>query len=222
MPNTKQKTENIPPQTLEAYQKALEANFPTEDVYQRDAGFGGKKLNYISIPKIYGRMNEVFPLGYSWVINSTQVIEDSFILTGTLTINLPDGSQISRCGIGSDILRDRKGKVDMDKTSKTAMAEAFKKACHTLGVGLYLWDPEENLKIERERSEARTATFTQDHLDKMKKVRSKLNIKNDNELNLLIAREYPDTNINNKKDLRPDNIDRFLKWALEEKIGEPA
>ena len=45
----------------------------------------------------------------------------------------------SRTGVGADVVALK----DLDKAAKTAQAEAFKKAGHQYGVGLYLWDERE-------------------------------------------------------------------------------
>ena len=119
-------------------QSKLQEKFAVEDVKQREGGFG-KKLDYIPIDGVINRLNEVLPLGYSWTVDNTVILEGSVVVTGTLAMNIVDERSgnvevIRRSGVGADAV----GK-DMDKAVKTAYAEAFKKACNTLGVGLYLW-----------------------------------------------------------------------------------
>jgi hypothetical protein len=196
-------------------QEALEKKFPVDEVKQREGGFG-KKLDYIGIDSAIGRMNEVLPMGYSWVIDDTVFVEGSVVVTGTLTIETrrEDGSieLIKRSGIGADVVSPK----DIDKSVKTAYAEAFKKACNTLGVALYLWDADERAEIARERQNGGVVTkrtFSGQQLEKMKFVRSTLKLSTDEQLNEFLKKEYKNANINTKADLTPENIKDFFEFA---------
>lgn len=198
-----------------AVQSALEKKFPIEEVKQREGGFG-KKLDYIGIDSAIGRLNEVLPMGYSWVIDNSFVSEGSFIVVGTLIIESKrdDGSIefIKRSGIGADTISSK----DMDKTVKTAYAEAFKKACNTLGVALYLWDADERAELARERQNGgvkTNRTFSSKQLEKMKFIRTSLKLNTDAVLNKFIVEEYKDAEIKSKSDFTSENLDKFLEWA---------
>lgn len=202
-----------------AVQTALAKKFPVDEVKQREGGFG-KKLDYIGIDSAIGRLNEVLPMGYSWVITNTVIAEGSVIVTGTLTIEnkREDGSieYIQRSGIGADVVSSK----DMDKSVKTAYAEAFKKACNTLGVALYLWDADERAELARERQNggvSTSRTFSSQQLEKMKFVRTKLKLTTDDSLNELLVKEYKDPEVKSKADFTPANIGKFFEWA-EKKI----
>ena len=195
-------------------QEALAKNFPVSEVKQREGGFG-KKLDYIPIDGVLNRLNDVLPMGYSWSIDSVVQIADSVVVTGTLTINVGDEC-IKRSGIGSDVI----GK-DLDKTVKTAYAEAIKKACNTLGVGLYLWDADERAEIARERQNGgvkTNRTFSSQQLEKNKLIKATLKITTDEEFNKFLKDEYKKPGIEKKSDLNPENIDDFFKFA-ETKIS---
>lgn len=197
---------------LKNIQDLLSKKFPVEDVKQRDAGFGGKKLDYISIDVAINRLNEVLPLGYDWHVDNIQVINESVVLSGTLSIEL-NGRVIKRSGVGADNI----GK-DMDKSIKTAYAEAFKKACNTLGVGLYLWDADERADLARDRQAATVSdkrTFTSVQLEKMKNIRKKLELTTDEKLNDYLVNVYKNPLIKTKADFNPNNIDAFFKFVDE-------
>lgn len=197
---------------LKSIQDALSQKFPAGDVKQRDAGFGGKKLDYISIDVAINRLNEVLPLGYDWTVDNTQVINDAVVVTGTLSIEI-NGKIIKRSGVGADSL----GK-DMDKAIKTAYAEAFKKAGNTLGIALYLWDADERADLARERQAATVSdkrTFTSVQLEKMKNIRKKLGLDTDEKLNTYLTRTYNNPSIKTKADFNPNNIDAFFKFVDE-------
>ena len=201
---------------LKEIQKALADRFPVDQVKQREAGFGGKKLDYIGIDSAIGRLNDVLPMGYSWIVNSTCVLEGAVVVTGTLEITLQDGDRlvtVRRSGIGADTVSAK----DMDKSVKTAYAEAFKKACNTLGVALYLWDADERADIARERQNGTVEskrTFTSQQLEKMKYIRTNLKLTTDDELNKFLKEQYKNTKVNKKTDLTPDNIEEFFADAL--------
>lgn len=195
-------------------QSSLQEKFAVEDVKQREGGFG-KKLDYIPIDGVINRLNDVLPLGYSWIVNNTVILEGSVIVTGTLEIILSDagGTEvIRRSGVGADAV----GK-DMDKAVKTAYAEAFKKACNTLGVGLYLWDEEERNELARERQNGivdSKRTFSPQQLEKMKHIRTSLKLTTDDEVNKFLKEKYQNAKVNKKADLTPTNIDEFFDFAM--------
>ena len=196
-------------------QEALSAKFPADEVKQREGGFG-KKLDYIGIDTAINRMNEVLPLGYSWRVDSLVVIEGSVVVTGTLSIPMGDGTIIERSGVGAD----KVNATDMDKSVKTAFAEAFKKAGNTLGIALYLWDADERAELARERQNGgveNKRTFSSQQLEKMKFIRTKLKLTVDADLNKFLVEEYKDPEIKTKADFTSANINKFLEWA-EKKI----
>lgn len=214
--NDKCKCESAPTQDyLQKLQDNFDKRFPVDQVQQRDGGFG-KKLDYIPIDKVYNRMNSLLPVGYNWIIKDFVFQGDSVIVIGRIEIPV-NGKVITRDGIGSDKL----GK-DVDKAVKTAMAEAFKKATHTLGIGLYLWEQSErdNLVKERVEQKAKDSTsYSKEQLENMKNIRSTLSLSTDELLDRLV-KEYPNIDINAKSDLKPSNIDGFITWAYENKLEQ--
>ncbi len=193
-------------------QSKLSETFDPKDVQQRK-GTGGIYLDYIAIDKVYKRLNDLFPLGYDIIIKDTKFISDSIIVEISLEISL-DNKVITRQGIGAD-----KIERDVDKACKTAYAEAVKKACHSLGIALYLWDAEERLKLSRERAnikkdESTATTFTSKQIDGMKDIKTKFNI-NDNEgLNKFVV-EWSDGKTKTTAGLKTNNIDSFITFMNE-------
>lgn len=137
---------------LNETQSKLARRFPASQVKTRSQG--GKTLHYIDIAETISRFNEVLGLGWSFDVISTDVtlLEGEATRSGKqlyrvdvqarLTIYREFAPQaplqaIWRDGVGSDTADD------VDKALKTAQAEAFKKAGHQYGVGLYLWDQRE-------------------------------------------------------------------------------
>ena len=129
---------------------ALSERFPVEDVKQRRQG--GATLDYISIDATIRRLNDVLDLGWSFEIDTTQLLpleggKYLALVQGKIIIPPTDDTPAKVCsGVGSDIAGDP------DKAIKTALAEALKKAGHQLGIGLYLWEESEREVIAQERA----------------------------------------------------------------------
>lgn len=110
-------------------------------------------MTYLSIDATINRLNEV--LGSNWSTDAHTDVRDAKVPTrdglkdGYLAVTqlhltaTIDGVEKSAYGVGVD--RD----LDPDKTAKTSLAEAIKKAAHQLGVGLYLWDETQRDAVER-------------------------------------------------------------------------
>lgn len=127
----------------------LSERFPIEDVKQRRQG--GVQLDYISIDATIRRLNDVLDLGWSFEIDTTQLLPMEggkylALVQGKILIPPTEGTSGKvASGVGSDIASDP------DKAIKTALAEAIKKAGHQLGIGLYLWEESEREVIAKQR-----------------------------------------------------------------------
>ena len=196
-----------------ALHKQLADKFDALDVMQRDGA--GRKLDYVPINKFIERMNTQFPLGYSWQMDTPIITEKNVFIKGRLTIQLDDGSYVIREGVGADRLGS-----DPDKSIKTAQAEAFKKACHTLGVSLYLWDEKERNELARERVQAARdiqggRSFTSEQIESMKKIKAEAG--GDEGLVELISK-WSNGKIKDPRRLNVNNINDFIKYADENKV----
>lgn len=120
----------------------LRRNFHPSEVRQRTQS--GLKLDYIDIATTINRFLDEMGLDWEWTITKTELIDADKndrrgnklwigLVEGAITVH-DDGNIITRSGVGAG------ESSDPDMAVKTAMAEALKKAGHTFGVGLYLWD----------------------------------------------------------------------------------
>lgn len=134
----------------ELFAKLNERFLPTE-VKRNPKGF-----DYIAIDTTLNRFNEV--LGANW---SSQVVSVNVqplnpandgvgvqrrrdgLIPGYLAVVTVQITALgsTRCGVGSHV------EADPDMAVKTALAEALKKAGHSFGVGLYLWDEAERYNV---------------------------------------------------------------------------
>jgi hypothetical protein len=113
---------------------------------------GRPELSYVSIDKVIKSLNDNF--GDDWNITITNTTWLNFgqpAVSITVALEVKDGDTTAvRYGTGSDIHKPGKnsnGVVDPDKLSKTAYANAVKKAANMFGFALELWD-ESNLETE--------------------------------------------------------------------------
>ena len=136
----------------------LSEPFPIEDVKQRRQG--GRDLDYISIDATIRRLNDVLELGWSFEIDTTQLLPMEggkylALVQGKIIIPETADSPIKiASGVGSDVA------TDPDKAIKTALAEALKKAGHQLGIGLYLWEESEREVVAKQRAANASRTKT--------------------------------------------------------------
>lgn len=124
----------------------LAAEFPPEAHKTRTQG--GTKLTYLSIDSVINRLNEVLGVGWGTDADTrVTVIDGGYLAVCELTLKaVIDGSEKTAYGVGADT-----SKNDPDKAAKTALAEAIKKAGHSLGIGLYLWDADARGAIEKKQ-----------------------------------------------------------------------
>lgn len=196
-------------------QTELNKHFPSDKVKSRSAGANRPELLYLSIDTILNRLNELFPLSYDWVVKKVDIVGDSCIVIGTLSIKVDDGTTVQRDGVGGDKISG-----DIDKSIKTAMAEAIKKACHSLGIGLYLWEKEE---INKLKAEAKSNASSKDSKDNdapikfseaqhkaFKLVTTQFKFKDNAE----IIKELKDYTppIKSMGDIKPTNIDKVITY----------
>lgn len=114
----------------------------------------GTMLTYIPVSEVITRLNRVVGVE-NWEQEIVFVGRDSHdpdYVTAHVRIklNLPDGRVVLRDGVGGQkIKRTKAGDiVDLGDEYKGAVSDAFKKACQTLGIGLYLARSEEALAAD--------------------------------------------------------------------------
>jgi recombination DNA repair RAD52 pathway protein len=124
---------------------------------------GGVQLTYIPVSEVIARLNRVagFDNWSQQIVFVGRDTHDPDYVTAhvRLTVAL-DGVAVSRDGVGGQkIKRTKSGEiVDLGDEYKGAVSDAFKKACQTLGIGLYLARSEEALAAEIEMREPDTAS----------------------------------------------------------------
>lgn len=133
---------------------ALAAEFkPGEHKTRRQAG---QELTYISIDATINRLNAVLGTGWSTEANtSLTLVGDTYLAQCELTLfAYIDGNSKHAYGVGAMVNKDP------DMASKTALAEAIKKAGHQFGIGLYLWDAEARERVTKKSKLAGASVAT--------------------------------------------------------------
>lgn len=150
-------------QQLEELRTALEAPFPIHLVERIERG--GKALDYIPIEHMLDRMHEALP--FLWddhvvASSSTPLGTDDkgrlcILFEHTVEVRLyrwdEDGERVLigvHAGTGADVAL---GPSMVDSASKTALANARKKAMNAAGVGHYLFHSEGRLRLAQEREQ---------------------------------------------------------------------
>lgn len=100
-------------------------------------GKGGKKFQYVNSAMALNRLDDaVGPENWSHELTS-----QGWTIHCRVTITLPSGRAVSRCGMSAIV--EQKPKQDADRTiadaHKEAASDAFKVACRYLGIARYLW-----------------------------------------------------------------------------------
>jgi hypothetical protein len=118
----------------------LRVEFPSEDLLHKEGG-RGVWLTYVTFERIWDRLATTCP-SFDWQVSSLQVVgegKDSvWLCTGTLTI----AGLGSRTGVGTD--KVYKGEYYSEESAKAAATDAFKRACLLFGVGISLYEKDED------------------------------------------------------------------------------
>lgn len=120
----------------------------------------GRELTYLSIDAVLNRLNEVLGSGWSNQATTSLTAQDDGTFLAVCELQLSaqlEEGVTTRYGVGAMVNKDP------DMASKTALAEAIKKAGHAFGIGLYLWDEAERGTVEKlmKLDGATTATLKQ-------------------------------------------------------------
>jgi hypothetical protein len=129
--------------------QALMARFQPHEHEERNNK--GQSLTYIPWACVAERLNQVFGIRWGWEVLTLNVDAENLVVWchGRITYTDGLGQVFNHDGVGAD--SGRLANKDLDNTVKTAMAEAFKKAAHTMGIGLYLWDKQDKKAVEADK-----------------------------------------------------------------------
>jgi hypothetical protein len=116
--------------------------------------FGGTLHSYIPVAEIIARLNQVLGTG-GWskevICVRRNEIDNDEVTAHVRVMAVVDGNSVTKDGMGGTrVKRTRQDNriVDLGNDMKSAVADAFKKACQDLGVGLYLARSGDALALE--------------------------------------------------------------------------
>ncbi len=129
----------------------LEKKFPKKEIKSR-LGKDGKELYYLETLSIIKRLNEAFEGEWSFEIKEKAIdLERGYVwVLGRLTCGNVVKEQFGFKAFSSD---RQGGLVDFGDDLKAAASDALKKCATLLGVGLYLYQEEEEASLPRLASE---------------------------------------------------------------------
>jgi len=121
-------------------------------------GRGGNEYNYVASPDVIARLNKVFGICWSVEEVSSEYLGEWVIKKVRITVRDEQGNEWIKEGYGGHKFMPN---IDPSDTHKSAFSKALSKAASLLGVGLYLWGPEEDTEVDLNKSGGTEAGITQ-------------------------------------------------------------
>lgn len=119
----------------------LNAKFDESLIKERRGSYG-KTLIYVETPEYIKRLNDIFEGEWDWSV-TTEVANDNFIVVkGHLRTGM-----ITKEAFGSAVIKKAKSTgqpINLGDDYKSAASDALKKACSLFGIGLHLWEDEDD------------------------------------------------------------------------------
>jgi hypothetical protein len=133
----------------------LARRFPAEA--HKTKTISGRDLTYVDGEMVVSRLNEELGLdGWSFETCQINVLDKEVWATGRLTVYVGDRTIVREQAGGQIINRTRAGEIiELSNDIKGAVTDCLKKCATLVGVGLYLYDPEERREVESEMREAK-------------------------------------------------------------------
>lgn len=141
---------------MTTYQKLTARCEPAD---HRTKPAGGRELTYVDGETIVSRLNDVLGYdGWSFEVGQINVLEREVWATGRLTVYTGERTIVREQAGGQIINRTRAGEiVELGNDIKGAVTDCLKKCATLVGVGLYLYDPNERREVEAEMQAAKRA-----------------------------------------------------------------
>ena len=108
---------------------------------RNDAGTGGKDLSYVGHPDYTRRLDRMFPFAWDFRTEVVGLTDTTVGVKGSLSITLADGRVITRENYGHGNIN--RG-FPLGDAMKTACVDALKKCCSMFGIGLHLYDGDDD------------------------------------------------------------------------------
>jgi hypothetical protein len=118
---------------------------------------GGNGLTYVDGETVISRMNAVLGYdGWSFEVGQVNVLEREVWATGKLTVYSGERTIVREQAGGQIINRTRAGEIiELSNDIKGAITDCLKKCATLVGVGLYLYDPDERREVAAEMAAAK-------------------------------------------------------------------
>ena len=112
--------------------------FPPEVIkIRQDAGTGNKALSYVGHPDYTRRLDAIFTFAWDFRTEVAGITDSTVAVKGSLSVTLGNGHTVTRENYGHGQIN--KG-FPLGDALKTAAVDAQKKCCSMFGIGLHLYD----------------------------------------------------------------------------------
>ena len=130
---------------------------PFDETLIYNRSIGGRSFDYVAVAEYIARMNKVLgPGNWNYEILKCHVqpeYKDSVIAHVRVTANVDGQVSVKEAYGGAKVKMMKSGGVmDLGNDFKSAVSDAFKKACQGFGIALHLARNEEALALEVEQS----------------------------------------------------------------------
>ena len=130
---------------------------PFDDILIYQRSVGGRSFDYVAVAEYIARLNKVLGTGsWNYEILKCHVqpeYKDSVIAQVRVTANVDGQVAVKEAYGGAKVKMMKSGGVmDLGNDFKSAVSDAFKKACQGFGIALHLARSEESLALDIEES----------------------------------------------------------------------
>ncbi len=179
-------------------------------IYQRS--IGGRSFDYVAVAEYIARLNKALgPGNWNMEILKCHVqpeYKDSVIAHVRVTANVDGQMAVKEAYGGAKVKMMKQGGVmDLGNDFKSAVSDAFKKACQGFGIALHLARNEEALALEVEQSYPVEAEQWQVFAENFKAL--------DDEKKDLFRDWFKEQGFKEAKPSRSMNVDDFTKCQVE-------
>ena len=135
-------TSLLPEVDVEAIVGECYVPFPQDVIkIRQDEGTGNRPLSYVGHPEYTRRLDRLFPFAWDFRVEVAGITDTAVAVKGSLSITLEDGRTVTKENFGAGAIH--RG-MPLGDALKSAASDAQKKCCSMFGIGLHLYDGDDD------------------------------------------------------------------------------